>query len=124
MCWTPICNELQHLATVAIGRKSPVHPKLRVTTTQSDVRPMTLVNNRTAEHSPLPIPIDPHYSPQFYAELWGMSASTVIRWFQDLAGVLKLSKPSKNGRRVRVELRIPFSLAMRVYSERTRPGLE
>ena len=67
-----------------------------------------------------PIPIDPHYSPQFYAELWGLSASTVTRWFQDQAGVLKLSQPSRSGRRTRVELRIPFSLAMRVYQERSR----
>jgi hypothetical protein len=67
-----------------------------------------------------PIPIDPHYSPQFYAELWGLSPSTVMRWFQDEAGVLKLSRPSRSGRRNRVELRIPFSLAMRVYQERSR----
>jgi hypothetical protein len=73
---------------------------------------------------PEPVIIEQHYSPQFFAELWGMSASTVVRWFQDLDGVLKLSKPSKNGRRTRVELRIPFSLAMRVYRERTRSGLE
>ena len=72
---------------------------------------------------PLPIPVDPHYSPQFYAELWGMSVSTLLRWFQDMEGVLKLSNPSKNGKRTRVELRIPFSLAMRVYRERTRAGL-
>ena len=71
-----------------------------------------------------PIPIDPHYSPQFYAELWGMSASTVVRWFQDMEGVLKLNKPAKNGRRNRVELRIPFSVAMRVYRERSRSAIE
>ena len=80
--------------------------------------------NRTVVSPPLPIPIDPHYSPQFYAELWGTSPSTIIRWFQDLEGVLKLSKPAKNGRRTRTELRIPFSLAMGVYGERSRPGLE
>ena len=68
----------------------------------------------------LPVPIDPHYSPQFYAELWGLSTSTVTRWFQDQAGVLKLSQPSRSGRRTRVELRIPLSLAMRVYQERSR----
>ena len=67
-----------------------------------------------------PVPIDPHYSPQFYAELWGLSPSTVTRWFQDEAGVLKLSQPFRSGRRNRVELRIPFSLAMRVYQERSR----
>jgi len=35
-----------------------------------------------------------------------------------------MNQPSKNGRRTRVELRIPFSLAMRVYRDKTRPGLE
>jgi len=68
---------------------------------------------------PQPIVVDPHYSPQFYAELWGLSTSTVVRWFQDKHGVLKLSKPAKNGRRVRVELRIPYSLAMQEYRQRT-----
>ena len=73
---------------------------------------------------PLPIMIDPHFSPQFYAELWGISVSTVVRWFQDLDGVLKLSKPSKNGKKSRIELRIPFSLAMREYRRRTRSEIE
>jgi hypothetical protein len=50
----------------------------------------------------------------------GIHVSAVVRWFQDLEGVLKLSEPSKNGKRTRIELRIPFSLAMRVYRERTR----
>ncbi len=70
--------------------------------------------------TPQPVVVDPHYSPQFYAELWGVSVSTVLRWFQDLDGVLKLTKPSRNGKRTRVELRIPFSLAMQVYREHTR----
>lgn len=72
---------------------------------------------------PEPITIDQHFSPQFYAELWGISVSTVIRWFQDREGVLRISVPAKNGKRARVELRIPFSLAMMVYSERTKPEL-
>ena len=73
---------------------------------------------------PLPIRIDPHYTPQFYAELWGMSSSTVVRWFQDLDGVLKLKEATKNGSRTRVELRIPYSLAMKVYRERSRGAIE
>lgn len=68
---------------------------------------------------PQPIVVDPHYSPQFYAELWGMSPSTIIRWFQDMSGVLKLSNSSKNGRRTRIELRIPYRIAMREYYRRT-----
>ena len=73
---------------------------------------------------PEPIAIDPHFSPQFYAELWGMSSSTVVRWFQDRHGVLKLNKPTRNGKRTRVELRIPFSLAMEVYREHTQGAIE
>jgi hypothetical protein len=73
---------------------------------------------------PEPIVIDPHYSAQFYSELWGVSASTVLRWFQDVDGVLKVGKPPKSGKRVRIELRIPYSLAMRIYREHTRSGLE
>jgi hypothetical protein len=65
-----------------------------------------------------PITIDPHLTPRFYAELWGISESTDLRWFQDQPGVLK-SGDQKRGRRTRVEIRIPLSLAMRVYQERT-----
>ena len=67
-----------------------------------------------------PIVVDKHYTAGFYAELWGLSPDTVVRWFQDTPGVLKLSVPSRKGKRTRVELRIPFSLAMQVYQERTR----
>jgi len=74
--------------------------------------------------APEPITIDPHYSPQFYAELWGTSPSTVVRWFQDREGVLKLNKPARNGKRSRVELRIPFSLAMQVYREHTEGAIK
>lgn len=72
----------------------------------------------------LPIRIDQHFTAQFWAELWGISQSTVIRWFQDCDGVLKLSNASRNGKRMRVELRIPVSLAMRVYREHSQSGLE
>ena len=73
---------------------------------------------------PSPFPIDPHYSPLVYAELWGISVSTVLRWFQDLDGVLRINLPTKNGKRTRTELRIPFSLAMRVYRDHTRSDIE
>ena len=71
-----------------------------------------------------PITIDPHFSARFYAELWGISESTVVRWFEDREGVLKLSKPARNGKRTRVELRIPFSLAMQVYREHTQGAVK
>lgn len=71
-----------------------------------------------------PFVIDPHYSSNFYAELWGVSRDTVERWFQDEPGVLRLSKAVKNGKRTRVEIRIPQSVAMRVYRERTKSWVE
>lgn len=85
---------------------------------------MSAANCKSRIIDPEPIAIDPHFSPQFYAELWGVSAATVVRWFQDEPGVLKLSHPAKNGRRSRIELRIPFSLAMRVYREHSQPAVE
>jgi hypothetical protein len=66
-----------------------------------------------------PIPVDKHFSIQFYAELWGLSCDTIRRWFQDLPGVLKVADQTK-GRRHRNELRIPFWLAMKVYQERSK----
>lgn len=66
------------------------------------------------------VTIDPHYSPRFYGELWGVSESTVLRWFQDQPGVLKCGTAAKNGRRRRVEIKIPLTLAMRIYQERTQ----
>ena len=66
-----------------------------------------------------PLP-EPHYSPRVLAEVWGISESTVLRWFQDLEGVLKLGEESNTGRRVRREIRIPRSLAQRIYEEKTR----
>jgi hypothetical protein len=68
-----------------------------------------------------PITVDKHFSPAFYAELWGVDVSTVVRWFQDREGVLKLGgdRPAR-GRRTRRELRIPFTLAMQFYQERCR----
>jgi hypothetical protein len=69
--------------------------------------------------NPDQVVIDQHFTPQFYAELWGVSTSTIIRWFEDVPGVLKLGEPNRRGRR-RVELRIPYSLALRVYTDRSK----
>ncbi len=67
-----------------------------------------------------PINIEKHYSPAFFAELWGVSPDTVVRMFQDVEGVLKLGNPKRPGRRSRVELRIPYALAVNVYRERCK----
>lgn len=66
------------------------------------------------------VELDPHFPPAFYAELWSVSESTVLRWFQDRNDVLKIGKPAKNGKRTRVEIRIPWTVATRVYQEHCR----
>ena len=66
------------------------------------------------------VQVEAHYSVKFLAEWWGLSESTVLRMFQDAPGVFRVGKQSKNGRRARCELRIPLSVAMRIYEEHTR----
>jgi hypothetical protein len=63
------------------------------------------------------VELDPHYSIKFVSELWNVSQSYVLRVFQDRNDVMKLTKPSKNGRRARVELRIPWSTIVKVHDE-------
>jgi predicted site-specific integrase-resolvase len=60
-----------------------------------------------------------HFPPKFWAKRWGVDPTTVVRWFRDEPGVLRVGNPAKNGKRTRTELRIPFSVAARVYGKRT-----
>lgn len=62
-----------------------------------------------------------HYTPRQLAELWILDESTIRRLFHDEPGVLKYSHSSlRSGRRGYVTLRIPESVARRVYARRTR----
>lgn len=63
----------------------------------------------------LPISSDPYYSPNFYAELFRVSVSTIERKFRDHPKVLKLSEESNNGKRSRRGLRIPYSVAIEEF---------
>ena len=67
-----------------------------------------------------PIVIDQHYPPSFYAALLHVSVSTIVRAFRDRPGVIKLAEESKNGKRVRVELRIPYKLFQQFCEERSQ----
>jgi len=58
-------------------------------------------------------------TPQEIAEAWRVDISTVRRLFIDQPGVLKLGQ-SRRGKRSYVTLRIPVSVAERVYKERSR----
>ena len=66
-----------------------------------------------------------HYSPNELAARWNLDVSTVRQWFMDEPGVLKHGHDSVNPRkRPYVTLRIPESVARRVYAARTRSWAE
>lgn len=61
-----------------------------------------------------------HLTPRELAQGWGLSDDTIRRWFEDEPGVLKGGVDGSRGRRRKIFLRIPVSVAQRVYRERTR----
>lgn len=66
-------------------------------------------------------PFERHYTPQELAELWGFDHTTIRRMFVDEPGVLKVGKSARrDGKRAYVSLRIPASVAERVYRRKTR----
>ena len=62
-----------------------------------------------------------HYTPEELAKLWKLDPSTIRRMFRDEVGVMKYSSTGTNdGRREYFTLRIPESVARRVYAQRSR----
>jgi hypothetical protein len=57
-----------------------------------------------------------HYSPAELGELWGLSAKTVRRMFENEPGVLVFENPLRSSSRRFRTLRVPESVAERVYS--------
>ena len=63
---------------------------------------------------------DRHFSPRTLAEMWQLSEDTVLRWFEDVPGVLRFGNEGGRGKRRKITMRIPESIALKVYAERTR----
>jgi len=61
-----------------------------------------------------------HFSVGTLAELWSYSEDTITRMFAELPGVLKIGTPGGRGKRPRLTLRIPESIALKVYADKTR----
>ncbi len=60
-----------------------------------------------------------HFSTKTLAEMWCFSEDTIQRWAEDEEGVLRCgSDGGRNGRRV--TLRIPESVARRIYEKHTK----
>jgi hypothetical protein len=67
------------------------------------------------------VALEPHYSPQQLAVLWGFDASTIRRMFADEPGVLKEGKRARrDGKRQYLSIRIPASIAQRVHERKAR----
>jgi transcriptional regulator GlxA family with amidase domain len=57
-----------------------------------------------------------HFSPAELAELWSLSEDTIRRMFENEPGVMIFENPDRNPNRRRRTLRVPQSVAERVYS--------
>ena len=69
----------------------------------------------------VPTVLERHYTPGELAQAWKLDETTVRRIFIDEAGVLKIGRATaRAGKRSYLTLRIPESVADRVYRERTR----
>lgn len=72
-----------------------------------------------AQNRPGVNPFERHFEPRELAELWKLDPTTIRRLFQDEPGVLKIGKTNRrDGKRDYVTLRIPASVAERIYRER------
>lgn len=56
-----------------------------------------------------------HFTPSELGELWNLSEATIRRAFESEPGVLIFENPARNPNRRRRTLRIPESVALRVY---------
>ena len=66
-----------------------------------------------------PIMLERHYSVRELSDAWGVSANTVRRIFEQEAGVLRIGKSFRRGRRGYVTIRIPESVVARVHQRGT-----
>ena len=56
-----------------------------------------------------------HYQPKDLAKLWGFSVYTIRKWFETEPGVLIEDRPERMDKRRYRSMRIPESVAGRVY---------
>ena len=58
-----------------------------------------------------------HYRPSQLAKLWGFHPDKIREWFRDEPGVLLEDRPERMHKRGYKSMRIPASVAMRVYEK-------
>jgi hypothetical protein len=62
-----------------------------------------------------------HFRVKDLAAMWGLSPAAIRRLFRDEPGVLRYGRPKKGHQRDYASLRIPLSVAERVYRRCLRP---
>jgi AraC-like DNA-binding protein len=70
----------------------------------------------------LPMLTERHYSVKEIAQCWGLSETAIRRLFRNEPGVLCFGKERRGHQRAYWTLRIPASVADRVYRRSLRPG--
>jgi AraC-like DNA-binding protein len=68
--------------------------------------------------------LEPHYTLAELSKAWHVSRPTLQGWFRDEPGVIRYGqdKLKKGRQRTHLSLRVPESVARRVYRERTGRG--
>ena len=81
---------------------------------------------RDGNERPRPDFLEPHYSLAELAEAWHLSGRCMLTWFRHEPGVLRFTgaRAGKgHNKRPKVTIRIPESVARRVYRRRTGKAL-
>jgi len=76
----------------------------------------------TEQPSPESSALEQFYSPEQIAQMWNLSVDTVRRLFEQESGVLAIERPRVYGKRRYRTLRIPESVARRVYHRLSLKG--
>ena len=63
-----------------------------------------------------------HFKPEELAERWGVSGDTIRKLFRDVPGVLVIDRPERMHKRGYCTMRIPESIAKRVYEKHLSKG--
>lgn len=66
--------------------------------------------------------LEPHYTPEELGRAWGLAANTIRRMFETEPGVLRIKRPERMHTRGYTTMRIPKSVADRVYARLVKGG--
>jgi len=58
-----------------------------------------------------------HFTPRELGKIWGFSEDTIQRWAEEEEGVLKCGSEGGRGKRRKITLRVPESVAVRIYDK-------